>query len=141
MDLSFIKAGKKKTKPANKGFLYEQAACRWLAGHGLKLIEANYLCRYGEIDLIMQDKHTLVFFEVRFRDKAHHGSAIESVDWRKQEKIGLTAEHYLSAHPKYQHQAVRIDVLGVYPNQTNAMMCGQKQELVFEWVKNAIMPF
>jgi len=141
MVFSFIKAGKKPSKTPHKGLSYEQAAYKWLSNQGLRLITNNYHCRGGEIDLIMEDSDTLVFFEIRYRRQPNHGNAIETVDWRKQQKICLTAEHYLSSHPAYQNKPTRIDVVGVYPDQTNAMMCGHREGLRFEWIKNAIMPF
>ena len=58
----------------------------------------NYHSRYGEIDLIMQDKDTLVFVEVRYRKSDGHGGAIESIDRHKQSRIVNTAENYLQAH-------------------------------------------
>jgi putative endonuclease len=73
----------------------EQLACDYLKKRGLKLIQRNFHCRRGEIDLIMQDGTTLVFIEVRFRRNAYHGSALESITSTKQSRIITTAQHYL----------------------------------------------
>ena len=53
----------------------EQAACSYLTRHGLTLIARNFHARQGEIDLIMLDKDTLVFVEVRFRSRQDFGDA------------------------------------------------------------------
>ena len=70
----------------------------------------NYGCRHGEIDLIMQDKQTLVFIEVRYRQSAQFGGAAASVDHRKQKRIIATAQHYLQ-HKKPTAHAYRFDVI------------------------------
>ena len=70
-----------------KGDKVERFALKYLTRKGLSLIEQNFNSRYGEIDLVMLDKSTLVFVEVRFRAKSSHGSGAESVDYRKQQKI------------------------------------------------------
>jgi len=59
-------------------------------------VQANYRCRFGEIDLIMQDGPVLVFVEVRLRRRLDFGGAAASIDARKQHKLILTAQHYLS---------------------------------------------
>ena len=63
----------------SKGQFAEQKACQFLQQKGLTLIEKNYRCRNGEIDLIMLDKDQLVFVEVRFRKNEDYGTAIDSV--------------------------------------------------------------
>ena len=51
-----------------KGLRFEDQARQYLSARGLKLLESNYRCRFGEIDLIMRDAQTLCFIEVRFRN-------------------------------------------------------------------------
>jgi len=91
----------------------EAHACEYLQAQGLALVERNYLCRRGEIDLIMQDKRTTVFVEVRYRRNDRFGSSAESVDWRKQAKLLATAEHYLQQRPKVAQNACRFDVVAL----------------------------
>jgi len=74
----------------------EQTAAQYLQQKGLRLVQANYRCRFGEIDLIMQDGPVLVFVEVRLRSRKDFGGAAASIDARKQHKLILTAQHYLS---------------------------------------------
>lgn len=74
----------------------EQTAAQFLHQQGLRLLRTNYRCRFGEIDLIMQDGPVLVFVEVRMRSRRDFGGAAASIDARKQHKLILTAQHYLS---------------------------------------------
>ena len=89
----------------------EALAAKYLAQNGLALLEQNYHSRFGEIDLIMRDQHTLVFIEVRQRSSNRFGGALVSVDQRKQQKIILTAQHYLSIHPD--DSPCRFDVVAL----------------------------
>ncbi|QMU62486.1 MAG: YraN family protein [Gammaproteobacteria bacterium] len=97
-------------KTSQQGKIAEDEACHFLKKQGLKLVEKNYRCRTGEIDLIMQDKETLVFVEVRYRTKNDYGSALDSVDQRKIEKLISAAGHYVSTHQP--DLPMRFDVVG-----------------------------
>ena len=110
-----------------QGKLAENRACNYLQKQGLKTIEKNYFCRNGEIDLIMQDKHELVFVEVRYRKKNDYGSALESIDQHKIKKLITTANHYISKHQI--DQAMRFDVIGF------------DASLKPNWIKNAFSAF
>jgi putative endonuclease len=104
----------------------EDRASVYLQARGLRLLERNYRSRRGEIDLIFQDKDSLVFVEVRYRAVPHYGSAAESVDRRKQTKLVACAHHYLQTHPAAGRQPCRFDVVSV--TGTNAAI---------EWIPNA----
>lgn len=80
------------------GELAEQVAAAFLARHGLKLVEKNYRCRFGEIDLILRDRQTVVFVEVRLRRSQEYGGAAASITASKQQKLLTTARHYLQRH-------------------------------------------
>jgi len=82
-------------KKQNIGGQAESYACEYLQKQNLELIEKNYHCRYGEIDLIMKEGAQLVFVEVRFRTNISHGNALDTVDNRKLNKIKKTSQHYL----------------------------------------------
>ena len=73
----------------------ESLACARLEQAGLRLLCRNYRCPRGEIDLVMDDRGTLVFVEVRYRRSSTFGSAAESVDQRKQQRLLAAAQHYL----------------------------------------------
>ena len=111
---------------ANKGKQAENIACEYLIKQGLSFIEKNYYCRQGEIDLIMNDKSTLVFVEVRYRKNNHYGDAKESITYKKQQKLHTTALHYMQKH-SHDKQA-RFDVIAI---------TGDKNNHSFEWIQNA----
>ena len=69
-----------------QGARFEQQARLFLESQGLTFVAANQTFKCGEIDLIMLDGSTIVFVEVRQRKNAQFGSAIESVDWQKQQR-------------------------------------------------------
>lgn len=73
----------------------EKAAEQYLKSQGLAVLERNYHCKMGEIDLIMLDKNDLVFIEVRHRTSQAFGGALSSITYAKQQKIWRTAQHYL----------------------------------------------
>jgi putative endonuclease len=75
----------------------ESRAAAFLQSHGLRLLARNWRCRFGEIDLILQDGATLVFVEVRLRSRSDVGGAAASVTPAKQKKLLAAARQYLSA--------------------------------------------
>ena len=80
----------------NRGKDAEAHAARFLEAKGLKIVERNYHCRYGEIDLIARDDATLVFVEVRARKSSAFGGAGASITASKRQKLTRTALHYLA---------------------------------------------
>ena len=70
----------------SQGSIYEQKARAYLETQGLKFIAANQTFKCGELDLVMADGDTVVFVEVRQRKSNRFGSAVESIDYRKQQK-------------------------------------------------------
>lgn len=70
----------------SQGSIYEQKARAYLETQGLKFIAANQAFKCGELDLVMADGDTVVFVEVRQRKSNRFGSAVESIDYRKQQK-------------------------------------------------------
>lgn len=78
-----------------KGKQAEQQAALYLQQQGLHILQRNYLCKGGEIDIIAQDKNTLIFVEVRSRASTLFGSAAETITRQKQKRIILAARHYL----------------------------------------------
>ena len=116
-----------KTSQQRSGKHYEDLACRYLRKQGLKLLDRNYHCRRGEIDLIMRDQDSLIFIEVRYRRHAHYGSASESVNWHKQQRLIAAAEHYLLLKFK-SPPAARFDVIAI---------SGETENIELEWIRNA----
>lgn len=107
-----------------QGQAAEAEACRHLQQQGLELIERNYRCRQGEIDLIMRDGKSTVFVEVRYRSNPNFGGAAASVDPRKQGKLIATASHYLQQHHALAQQPARFDVIAIAPG-------------TLEWIRDA----
>ena len=77
----------------------EALAAEFLRKKRYKIVAAGYRSRFGEIDLIVQNKKFLVFAEVKLRKSADFAHARDYVDRRKQERIKTTALMYLSEHP------------------------------------------
>jgi len=90
------------------GKLAEALAADYLQARGLRLLERNYSCRMGEIDLILTDGPVLVFAEVRLRRNPAFGGAAASVTAAKRQRILRAARHYLSGRAE---RPCRFDVL------------------------------
>lgn len=98
----------------------EAQAAEYLRKKRYKLVAAGYRCRYGEIDLIVQNKKYLVFAEVKLRRSADFAKALEYVDRRKQDRIRTTALMYLSQNPT--ELQPRFDVIEIYaPEGVNTL--------------------
>jgi putative endonuclease len=91
----------------------EDAALRHLESAGLSLLERNYRCRGGEIDLVMQEGATLVLVEVRLRRSLEYGGAAASVGLRKQRRVALAAKHLMLRRPRYRRMPARFDVVAI----------------------------
>ncbi len=100
-----------------RGTAAETRALRYLEKAGLKLVERNWRCPRGEIDLVMREHDTLVLVEVRTRGRRDFGGAAASVDARKRQRIIYAARAYLAAHPKCADLAVRFDVVAFEEDQ------------------------
>lgn len=108
------------------GARYENLAAEYLKSHGLSVIEKNFHCRQGEIDLIARDGEYLVFVEVKYRQRKENGISLEAVDRRKQKMICKAARYYLACVVGNMDVSCRFDVVGI----------DGKEESV-SWIKNA----
>ena len=95
------------------GSRYEKAAAAFLQSQGFRILEKNFRCRQGEIDLVCQEGKELVFTEVKYRSDTSWGSPFEAVDHRKQEKIRRTALFYLCRYGYPENTPCRFDVVGI----------------------------
>jgi putative endonuclease len=95
------------------GARYEDVALAHLEQAGLVLIVRNYNCRYGEIDLVMRERDTVVFVEVRYRRPGSFGGGIDSVHAGKRAKLIRAAAAFLADHPRLADSACRFDVLAI----------------------------
>ena len=93
----------------------EERAARYLFLRGYRIIERNFRCRQGEIDIIARKGGFIVFVEVKLRKNAYHGEAREFVTRSKQERLIATAQFWLSQHDC--ELQPRFDVIEVYAPQ------------------------
>ena len=98
-----------KTKLGNQG---EEAARRLLESQGYRILESNYRCRYGEVDIVAMDGDCTVFVEVRTKRSKSFGSPEESLSKLKQRRLTTTALTYLQARDTLQADW-RIDLVSV----------------------------
>lgn len=99
-------------KTDDTGRLGEDAAARYLLQQGYTLIDRNFKCRLGEIDIIAREGEYLVFAEVKTRKNNRFADAREYVTYSKQQRILRAARYWLMLHPA--DIKVRFDVLEVY---------------------------
>lgn len=90
----------------------EDIAAEYLRKKRYTIVAANYRCRFGEIDLIAENRQFLVFVEVKLRKSAAFAEAMEFVDRRKQERLKETAAIYLSQNETQKQP--RFDVIEIY---------------------------
>ncbi len=102
----------------------EDRALAHLQAHGLILVERNFRCKCGEIDLIMRHGPVLVFVEVRARADTRHGGAAASITAAKQRRLTLAAQRYLQRLRTI--PACRFDVIAIDGG-------------VLQWIRNAIV--
>ena len=95
------------------GGAHETLATLELERLGYKILENNFRCRIGEIDIIALHKGYLVFIEVKYRSNAKKGSPIEAVDFRKQMRISKVARYYMYEKRLADSTPVRFDVIGI----------------------------
>jgi len=93
----------------------EAVAAEYLRSKKYILVATGYRCRYGEIDLIVQNRTHLVFVEVKLRKTDRFAKAYEFVDYHKQNRLRTTAQMYLSQYPT--NLQPRFDVIEVYAPQ------------------------
>ena len=102
----------------------EALAAEYLRKKRYKIVASGYHCRFGEIDLIAENRNYIVFVEVKLRKSGSFAEAMEYVDRRKQDRIRITASMYLSQNPTKLQP--RFDVVEVYAPQGTAT---QKPEI------------
>ncbi|MBR5047084.1 MAG: YraN family protein [Eubacterium sp.] len=91
----------------------EIAAAAFLEKAGVRILQKNFRCRYGEIDLIGWDGHYYLVLEVKYRTGSGAGEASEAVDYPKQRKICLTFNYYRMKNRLDDFTPVRFDIVEV----------------------------
>jgi putative endonuclease len=90
----------------------EQAAVSYLQGLGFRILDRNWRCAGGEIDIVAAERHTFVVCEVKTRSGTRYGTPLEAVGRAKQRRLRRLAALWLSAHG-VRFDQIRIDVLGL----------------------------
>ncbi|KZN51339.1 YraN family protein [Pseudoalteromonas luteoviolacea] len=108
-----------------KGSYFEEVAERYLQKQGLTPIARNYLCRHGEIDLIMKDAHTWVFVEVKYRKSLKFGGALNTLSQQKQQRLRRSIYQYMQDFTLH-NVALRVDFVAIQGNSPHAI----------HWIKN-----
>lgn len=103
----------------------EAACARYLTTQGLRLIDRNVKCRWGELDLIMMDQQTLVFVEVKARRSNYFGGGLAAVTTSKQQKLRRAAQWYLLQRRLSEAQC-RFDVVDMDLTTHD-----------YQWIRNA----
>ena len=114
--------------PSTVGSQFEKGAEDFLNENDLQTLRRNYKCKFGEVDLIMEEHGFLVFVEVRFRRNNSFGGPLESITLAKQKRVIRSASYFLSMEPKFQNHPCRFDVVGVTQNNT---------QFVYDWIRDA----
>ena len=107
------------------GIAAEDRAAQCLIDAGLAVLQRNYRCKMGELDLIARHGNILVITEVRMRNSARFGGAAASITWNKRRRIVRTTRHLLARYPSLQKCAVRFDAV---------LIAGDGK---LEWIKGA----
>lgn len=98
----------------NRGAAAEALAAQFLQARGIRIVERNYRCRGGEIDIIAREGSTLVFVEVRLRRGNAFGGAAASITPAKRKRLSFAARHYLGRlgrEPPCRFDALLLDSL------------------------------
>jgi putative endonuclease len=95
-----------------RGAAAEVAAAKLLVEAGYRIVERNFRCKVGELDIVARDGDVLAFVEVRSRTDADHGSAVEMIGRTKQRRVARVAAYYLATR-KPAFEECRFDVVAI----------------------------
>lgn len=96
----------------------EKAAARFLSDRGFLILERNFSCKHGELDIVARKRELVVFAEVKTRSSAEYAGAEESVGVKKQEKIKKTASYFVKKSKlSNDNLYFRYDIFAVYVNE------------------------
>ena len=106
------------------GSIYENRAANFLTDNNIKIINRNFRCHYGEVDLIGFDGSYYIFFEVKYRKTKKSGNPAEAVNIRKQATISRVADYYRMMTHLPDSANIRFDIIAILDDD-------------IEWFKNA----
>jgi len=107
----------------------EAIICQYIESKGMRLIERNFHCRGGEIDIIARDGDTVAFIEVKTRTNTNYGTAAEAVTLTKMRRITAAANGFIEKNGLHDNY-FRFDVAEVYIN-------GERENVDINYIKNA----
>lgn len=99
------------------GAKIEQTISEYLTTHGFVILEMNYRCKQGEVDIVAKDGEYYVFIEVKYRNSTRYGTPQEAVGIAKQRRISKAAQYYMYSHRLDETIPVRFDVAAVLENK------------------------
>lgn len=111
------------------GAFGENMACSYLEKQGCRILERNFSCKAGELDIIAFDGDTIAFVEVKCRTGTHYGNPAEAVSYYKQNRIVKTALFFMTKHKNFDYMC-RFDVIEVLTN-------GTEEDTSINLIKNA----
>jgi putative endonuclease len=91
----------------------EDAVAAWYSKAGYEVLERNWRCREGELDLVVARERAVVFCEVKTRRSAAYGAPFEAVTVTKQRRLRVLALRWLQEHPEHRAPELRFDVASV----------------------------
>lgn len=101
------------------GTIWEQASINYLKNNGYEILETNYRCRIGEIDIIAKSEGYIAFIEVKYRKTSIMGDPLDAINRKKQNTIRKTASYYLLCHNLSENTPCRFDAVGILGNTIN----------------------
>lgn len=104
----------------------EEEATKYLKNQGYQIIQRNFRCKQGEIDIIAKDKNEYVFIEVKTRQNLNYGMPCEAVNLSKKNHILNATKYYLYLH-KLENKYIRFDVVEIYK---------KKEKIFINHIKN-----
>jgi putative endonuclease len=107
----------------------EEAVADWYLGVGYRVLDRNWRCRAGELDLVVARPGEVVFCEVKTRRTTTFGAPVEAVTVTKQRRLRVLASQWLSAHPDVHARDLRFDVASV--------LAARGQQIVIDVIEGA----
>ncbi len=102
----------------------EEIAVKYLRQNGYQIVEQNYSCKLGEIDIIAHKNKVLCFIEVKTRSSIVYGMPCEAVNYKKKCHIILAAKHYVQAHAyQVRNLDIRFDIIEILVEQEGKNYC------------------
>lgn len=117
------------SNPQRFGRMAEDLAMRYLQRRKLTLLERNFRSRFGEIDLIMRENDTIIFIEVRARKTDAFLHPVETIDYRKRNRIRKTGQSYMQKTAAWDRFDMRFDIV--------TLVGGGARDMEIDWIKAA----